>query len=189
MLNFSGEIATGGVVQAWFGTPSMASGGGVAGVAPVYLRDPRIRGSRSPGEKLLDINAIAIPEFGKEGPPQPPYVIRTPWSTNLDLTLFKNVRLAKEQVLQLRVGIFNVFNTASAGVFASGQYFGDLDLTLDTRCKVHVDNVPNGTGGYVSGVCDPTGGFEFTEQTKSNFGKIKTLQGRRIVELAVKYTW
>jgi hypothetical protein len=33
------------------------------------------------------------------------------------------------------------------------------------------------------------GGFEFTEQTKANFGIIRTLAGRRIVELAVKYSW
>jgi hypothetical protein len=48
--------------------------------------------------------------------------------------------------------------------------------------------VPTGNG-YASGVCDPTGGFEFTEQTRGKFGKISTLQGHRIVELALKYTW
>ena len=30
-------------------------------------------------------------------------------------------------------------------------------------------------------------GFSFTENTKSNFGKINLLRGRRIIEFALKY--
>jgi hypothetical protein len=187
VLNFSGDIASSGVVQSWFGTPSIQSGGGVSGIAPIYLRDPRL-GGRSVGNRLVDLDAIAIPEFGADGPAQPPYDLRTPWTTNVDLTVFRNLRLAGTQVLQLRVGVFNVFDTATVAAVANGRWVGGIDLELETRCKVRVDNVPTGSG-YASGVCDPTGGFEFTEQTKANFGTIRMLAGRRIVELAVKYSW
>jgi hypothetical protein len=54
-------------------------------------------------------------------------------------------------------------------------------------CNRTVDNVPNGVGGTVNGVCDPTGGFSLTETTLQNFGRINILRGRRIVEFALKY--
>ena len=54
-------------------------------------------------------------------------------------------------------------------------------------CNRTVDNVPNGVGGTVNGVCDPTGGFSFTQNTINNFGKINILRGRRIIEFALKY--
>ena len=36
-------------------------------------------------------------------------------------------------------------------------------------------------------VCDPTGGFDFTPQTKANFGKINLKRGHRVIELVLKY--
>ena len=50
-----------------------------------------------------------------------------------------------------------------------------------------VNGVPNGAGGTVDNVCDPTGGFSFTPNTLANFGKINLLRGRRVVEFALKY--
>ena len=47
--------------------------------------------------------------------------------------------------------------------------------------------MPNGVGGTVNDVCDPTGGFRFTQNTINNFGKINILRGRRIIEFALKY--
>jgi hypothetical protein len=52
---------------------------------------------------------------------------------------------------------------------------------------VTVNGVPNGNGGTSDNVCDPTGGFRFTDNTVANFGKINLLRGRRVVELALKY--
>jgi len=49
-----------------------------------------------------------------------------------------------------------------------------------------VNGVPNGSGGFAGGVCDPEGGFHYTENTLENFGKINLKRGRRIVEFAVK---
>ena len=48
----------------------------------------------------------------------------------------------------------------------------DIDLTLDTRCNRRVDHVPNGIGGYADGVCDPAGGYSFTDVARQNFGTI-----------------
>jgi hypothetical protein len=50
-----------------------------------------------------------------------------------------------------------------------------------------LDGVPNGAGGTVDGVCDPSRGFSFTELTKQNFGKIVTKRGHRVIELAARF--
>ena len=52
-----------------------------------------------------------------------------------------------------------------------------------------VDGVPNGVGGTVDSVCDPTGGFSFTQNSINNFGKINIMRGRRIIEFALRYTF
>ena len=36
-------------------------------------------------------------------------------------------------------------------------------------------------------VCDPTKGFNFTPQTKDNFGKINLKRGHRVIEFVLKY--
>ena len=47
--------------------------------------------------------------------------------------------------------------------------------------------VPNGAGGFADNVCDPTGGFRFTDNTMANFGKINLMRGHRVVEFVLKY--
>jgi len=49
-----------------------------------------------------------------------------------------------------------------------------------------VNGVPNGAGATVDNVCDPTGGFSFTENTIQNFGKIVLQRGHRVIEFALK---
>jgi hypothetical protein len=61
-----------------------------------------------------------------------------------------------------------------------------LDLTLQTTCNVRLTGVSNSAGGTTD-VCDPTGGFAFTQQSLDNFGKIISKRGRRIIEFAVKF--
>lgn len=182
-LRFTGDINSGGASTAWFGTPDMSAGAGFGAVMPLYLKDPRTGQKQKNGNYIFDIGALGIPKFGDSGPTQPPYDLRSPWRWNHDLTLFKNFRVTSGQKIQFRAGFFDLFNQA----FASQRFAGDIDLNLDTRCKVHVDNVPNGNGGTNNGVCDPTGGYEFTENTKKNFGKINLLRGHRVVEFALKY--
>jgi hypothetical protein len=133
---------------------------------------------------MLDVNCIGVPAFGEIGDLVPPYDLRQPTRFNHDLTLFKNFAIRGDQKLQFRVGFFNIFNQAFATTAVNGS---DLNFTLDTRCRVRVNNVPNGAGGFQNDVCDPTGGFDFTPQTIDNFGKINLKRGRRVIELVLKY--
>jgi hypothetical protein len=183
-LSFAGDAASGPISAAYFGTADVVgpSSSGGNGLAPVYTCDPTLPGSKV-GEKVLDINCIAVPDFGKNGDLVPPYNLRQPVRTNHDLTLFKNFAIKGDQKVQFRVGFFNLFNQAFASTGVDGT---DINLVLNTTCRVRVDNVPDGAGGLQS-VCDPTKGFDFTPQTKDNFGKINLKRGHRVIELVLKY--
>ena len=82
-----------------------------------------------------------------------------------------------------RLGAFNVFNQAYP-VYRVNS-LNDFDLTLEANCNRRLTGVPNGAGG-TSDVCDPTGGFTFTQNTINNFGKIITKRGHRVIELALR---
>jgi Carboxypeptidase regulatory-like domain/TonB-dependent Receptor Plug Domain len=188
-IGFSGDLAGDSIAQAWWGTPdhegyrvqNTTNNGST--ITPVFTCDPRISGA-SVGEKILDVNCIGIPAFGQSGPFVTPYYVRTPSRANFDVTLFKNFRIGKgDKKLQFRVGAFNIFNQASPGV-DSGQ---DLDLNLNTTCNVRVNHVPDGRGGFVDNICDPTQGFSLTQQSIQNFGKVLLQRGHRVVELALKF--
>jgi hypothetical protein len=182
-LSFAGAAASNGIAAAYFGTADVVgpSNGGGNALAPVYTCDPRLNNT-AVGSKILDINCIAVPAFGKNGDLVPPYNIRTPTRMNHDLTVFKNFKTVGDQKLQFRAGFFNVFNQA----YANTNNSADINLTLDTTCKVIVTGVPNGAGGTAD-VCDPTKGFDFTQQTKDNFGKINLKRGHRVIEFVLKY--
>jgi hypothetical protein len=181
---FSGDAASGSIAAAYFGTADVVgpSNGGGNALAPTYTCDPRLGGT-SVGSKILDVNCIAVPEFGKNGDLVPPYNIRTPTRFNHDLTLFKNFAIRGDQKVQFRIGFFNLFNQA----FANTNLGNDINLGLDTTCRVKRNGIPNGQGGLRDDVCDPTGGFDFTPQTKENFGKINLKRGHRVIELVLKY--
>ena len=185
-LRLAGPINSDGMERYFFGSPSFIGGQGAGAFAPVYVSDPRT-GNASLGDKLFDINAIRLPNLsaGEVGDINPPYNLRYPTRMNHDLTIFKDFRFSNDQRLQFRVGFFNLFNMAYAGV--RSDLTNDIDLLLETQCNVTVNGVPNGAGGTVDNVCDPTGGFSFTPNTIANFGKINLLRGRRVVEFALKY--
>ncbi len=181
-LRFSGDISSGAISRGFFGTDAFDTGSGnVGAIAPVFSRKPALGGTRA-GEKMFDINAITFPAFGQSGPTIPPFYLRGPNRWNHDVSFFKNVKIRESQKIQFRAGFFNLFNQAYAR-----PYQGDIDLRLDTRCAVKRNGIPNGSGGTADNVCDPAGGFFFTDQTKANFGKIITKHGRRVVEFALKY--
>ena len=184
-VTFSGDIMREDVQRAWWGTdghaPPIYNGGNAGAITPVFLGNPQL-GNTGLGEKILDIDKIAIPALGQSGPFQSPYYLRTPSRWNFDLSVFKNFAMGGAKRLQLRIGFFNLFNQAAPLFF-----FGDIDLNLDTRCNVTVDGVPNGAGGTADGICDPSQGFHFTDLTKNNFGKIVTKRGHRVIELAVRF--
>jgi outer membrane receptor protein involved in Fe transport len=181
-VGFSGDLANDGQSQAWFGTPDVRGIESIAGnqIKPLVSCDPQ-RGGTQPGETLLDVGCFQIPGYPEFGPYVPPYYMRSPSRMSWDITFFKNFPLGGSKKLQLRFGLFNVFNQSYATY--NDQ---DIDLRLDTRCNVRRDGVPDGSGGFQNGVCDPLGGFSYTPQTLENFGKILLKRGRRIVEFAVK---
>jgi hypothetical protein len=185
-LGFTGPAGSTQAAQSYYGTPDVVlltqPGTSQGGLAPVYTCNP-VTGNTSHGQTILDINCIGFPAFGQEGQVKAPYNLRTPTRWNHDVTFFKNFAISGAQKLQVRVGIFNLFNNA----FANTNQVGDITLTLNTVCNVTVDNVPNGIGGTANGVCDPTKGFHYDDNTKTNFGKINLLRGHRVVEFALKY--
>ncbi len=183
-LRLGGDIANADV--AWWGTPDFPDPDGNSNatgpITPVYKGNPMLNG-RKAGEKLLDINQLGLPAFGQSGGFQPPYYLRTPMRHNHDVTLFKNFALGGDKKLQFRLGAFNIFNLAFATTAIDAN---DIDRTLNTECLVHVNGVPNGAGGTSDNVCDPTGGYKFTDNTIANFGKINLRRGHRVIEVALK---
>jgi hypothetical protein len=181
---FSGQAGSAAVATSYFGTADVVgpSNSGGNALAPVYTCDPRT-GNSGVGEKMLDYNCIGVPAFGQNGDLVPPYNIRTPTRFNHDLTVFKNFEIRGDQKIQFRVGFFNIFNQA----FANTNIGNDINLTLDTVCNVTVPSLPNGAGGNATNVCDPTQGFDYTQATKDNFGKINLKRGHRVIEFVLKY--
>jgi hypothetical protein len=189
--NNGNGIGQNDIARAFFGTDAYNINGNnnTGGIAPIFLRDPRIGNSKKLGDKILDIDAIAIPGFGETGPAQIPYYLRFPSRSNFDVSFFKNFKISESKSFQLRAGFFNIFNQAYpspvGGMDINNPSTSDIHLRLETQCNVRV-TVPNGIGGENT-VCDPTGGFAFTQDTINNFGKITNKRGRRIVELALKF--
>jgi len=189
-LRFSGDINSAGQAVAWYGSDAFnVQGQSVGAVTPVYLGNPAAAGGGAVGDKLFDLSKLAIPTFPNSGPSQPPFYLRTPSRSNFDVSFFKNFKFSESKKLQFRTGFFNIFNQAYPTQISptGGLGSSDIYLTLNTVCNVHKDNVPNGNGGTVNNICDPTGGFSFDQTTKDNFGKIVNKHGRRIVEFAFKF--
>ncbi len=161
-LRFTGDIATAGAALGWYGTDAYSNQPASTGaIAPVFARDPRITGDKV-GDKVLDIGALQIPTFGQSGPHQPPYYIRTPSRSNFDVSFFKDFQISESKKLQFRTGFFNIFNQAyPRNIDTANANNSDIYLTLDTTCNVVVPEVPNGTGGVRTNVCDPVGGYRF----------------------------
>jgi Carboxypeptidase regulatory-like domain/TonB-dependent Receptor Plug Domain len=170
---------------AWYGTNAFSgsSATNTGGIAPILLRNPSISSGGKIGDKLFDINAVAIPAFGQSGAYQSPFYTRLPDRNNHDMTLMKNFRFKESKNLQFRLGLFNLFNQA----FVTRQ--ADVDLTLQTTCNARVRDVPNGAGILIRDVCDPTQGYSFTDTTKRDFGKIITKRGNRRIQLSMRFTF
>lgn len=183
---FAGDLGGDQAERAWWGTQDYAGGGGSGtpgGVTPLYNCNPNLgAGNAALGEKVWDIGCIGIPAFGQSGPNYPPDTLRTPGRSFHDLTVFKDFDLGGARRLQVRLGMFNIFNQA----FPDMINFTDIDRELNTTCNVQVSGVPNGAGGTGT-VCDPTAGYSFTDNTLQNFGKVINKRGHRTVELALRF--
>jgi hypothetical protein len=172
--NVTGDFNSNGTRQAYYGTPSGT-------VALGYASDPRLDG-KNIGEHLFDGNAFFVPSFGNYGTYQSPYYLRSPSRYNTDITLFKTFDISERQNVEFRAGFFNIFNQAFAN-----PNLGDVQLNINTQCLRRVSGIPNGNGGTVNDICDPTGGFKITNP--DDFGTILNKHGHRIVEFALKYNF
>ena len=93
----------------------------------------------------------------------PPYDLRTPTRQNHDITLFKNFAIRGDQKIQFRVGVFNIFNRAFATTAVTRS---DLDLDARDACATaRWTTCRTASAARSNGVCDPTGGFSFTQNT------------------------
>lgn len=203
-LRFTGDITN--LAVAAFGSDAFQSAGYAAGaIAPTFSKNPNLDG-KNVGERVLDLSAIGIPAFGTTGPVISPFYFRTPNRQNWDISLFKNFRIRETKNLQFRAGFFNIFNQAfPKNIDNQNASNSDIYLTLETVCRRTAVNrplvladgtitsftqtFPNGLGGTQDNKCDPAGGFDFTNATKANFGKITTKRGQRVIELALKFTF
>jgi hypothetical protein len=187
-LRFDGDLAPGNqnMCLAWTGSGDCGRSANniSSGFATPILGSNINLGGTSPGDKLLDIGQVGIPNFPESGPYNQAVYIRSPNRMFHDLTVMKNIPVGGGgKKLQLRASCFNCFNMA----FASPVVQNDIDLRLQTTCNATVD-APNGVGG-TSNVCDPTQGFHFTDSALRNFGTVNVLRGHRVIELAVKFNF
>ncbi|HKX33345.1 MAG TPA: carboxypeptidase regulatory-like domain-containing protein [Blastocatellia bacterium] len=190
-LRFFGDLASGDMARAWYGTDAFnISGNNTGAITPVYLKNPSVSNNKKIGDRILDPSAFAIPSFGNSGPYQVPYYLRYPSRSNFDVSLFKTFKISESKSFQFRSGFFNIFNQAyPTRIDANNPSNSDINLNLNTVCNRTVSGVPIGTNGGTpaNNVCDPTGGFSFTQDTLDNFGKITRKRGRRVIELALKF--
>lgn len=199
-VRFTGAITGSTVLFSSFGHNAAAGGDtpGSSGIAPVILRNPTT-GNTNVNGSYLDVSAFQIPSFGTSGPYQSPFYIRSPTTTNWDVTFFKNFSFSEDKKLQFRLGLFNLFNQA----FPNPD-LGDIGglngpaLALNTRnvinpatgaCYRVAENTPTGTGRIPADttLCDPTRGFEIDPNAINTFGRIVNKHGHRRVELAFKF--
>jgi hypothetical protein len=186
-LGFAGDLGSDQMEMAWYGTPHYLgfsgnfSQGSIGGITPTYSCNPQIKGGgNNVGDKILDVSCLGIPGFGQSGPFVGPYNLRGPSRNFHDLTVFKDFQLGGARRLQFRAGVFNVFNQAYPN-----PLLGDIDFRLEANCNRRVLGVSNGAGGTAD-VCDPQGGFSFTQNTLNNFGKIISKRGHRVIEFALR---
>lgn len=190
-LRFTGAIAQASQAVGWYGSDAFNgtnAGASIGAITPVYLGNPQVGGNKL-GDKAFDLSKLGIPSFGNTGPSQPPFYLRTPGRSNFDISFFKNFNITEEKKIQFRTGFFNVFNQAyptQINVASTNPADSDIFLALETQCNRTLRR-PNGDGGNVADICDPTGGFSYTQNTINNFGKIQNKRGRRIVEFALKF--
>ncbi len=90
-LRFSGDIASGDMARAWYGTDAYyVNGNNTGAIAPLYSRNPAVSNDKKIGDRLVDLAAFGIPSFGASGPYQPPFYLRFPSRSNFDISFFKN---------------------------------------------------------------------------------------------------
>jgi hypothetical protein len=199
-VRFTGAITGSTVLFSSFGNNAVAGGNSPAasGIAPVVLRNA-VTGNTNLNGSYLDVAAFQVPAFGTSGPFQSPFYLRSPTTSNFDVTFFKNFNITESKRLQFRLGLFNVFNQAFAnpdlgdiaglnGQSLALNTINTIDPATGTCFRVPV-GTPTGTGTIAadSTLCDPTKGFQIDPASAASFGRIVNKHGHRRMELAFKF--
>ena len=176
--------------QGYYGTPDsrVAHGPGQPvhrrGLAPVYTCDPRRRAEPSLVRSSSTSTASRVPGLRRSG--RGPAAVRPAdgrCGRNHDITLFKNFDLPRDQRLQFRVGVFNMFNRPSATTAVDRN---DIDLKLDRTCnRVRQRRLQRGRRHGRRGV-RPDRRVPFT-QNHQQLRPDQPARGQRVVEFALKY--
>ncbi len=162
---FSGDIGGDQAANAWYGnaatTPVVAGFGTPGGITPtVHLqsqprRQPRQWARRS-GTSAASASRPSVRRVRTIRPTRS--ALRGGRSTTSRSSRTSPMGGARR--LQLRFGVFNLFNQAYPDMIRNQ----DIDNHLNTTCNARVDGVPNGAGG-TGNVCDPRGGSSSTDNT------------------------
>ena len=152
------------------------AGGQAGDLAPRFRAEDGV-GSGS-GESRIDPAALSVPAINDRGP-YDRYYLRNPGFRNFDLSVFKNfpIGTSGRRYLQLRVEMFNVFNSAQ---------FDQLNTTT---------NVVNGAGQTGAAIFNnytnlsATNNFRPTGDTRvlgTFFGEPNRTRDPRIIQLGIK---
>jgi hypothetical protein len=162
-FKIKGSVGAYSVNQAtWLGTPDLP-------LQPLLTCDPSVN---LHNKQYVNGSCFALPGLGQNGPYQMPY-LHGPMFFNTDVTAIKNFKLKEKQNLQLRFAAFNFLNhpiTSFTGRFPQ-------EATLYFAGTTVASARPNNLGGS----CSVTG--------STCFGYAGYKQGRRVLELAAKYTF
>ena len=119
-------------------------------------------------QNFIKPNCFQLPQIGQNGPFQYPY-IHGPAYFDTDLTVTRNIPLAQGKNLQLRFAAFNFIN----------HPLESFSTSFPTQIQLNLSNLNTG-GAYASpALATPAAGF----------GSSDIKEGRRVVEMALKFTF
>jgi hypothetical protein len=139
---------------------------------PDYLLQPTLTcnpGLGSAGHQIIDANCFALPSRpGVQGQYRYPY-IHAPAFTDSDLTATKDFHFGESSNIQFRVAAFNFLNHANSSFTSSDKVGSETALNLSNT---------------VNGATETS-----ARSSNSEFGIVPLREGRRIMELSLKYTF
>jgi len=132
---------------------------------PVLTCDPS---THTQSHQFVNGNCFQLPQIGHNGPFQYPY-LHGPAFFNSDLTLAKNVPFGKTRNLQLRLAAFNFIN----------HPLTSFSTSFAEQIQLNLSNLATGGATASPAAATPSAGFGISQ--------IK--EGRRVVEVAAKFTF
>jgi hypothetical protein len=119
-------------------------------------------------QQFINPNCFQLPQIGQNGPFQYPY-IHGPAYLDTDLTIMRNVPLPESRNLQFRFAAFNFIN----------HPLESFSTSFPAQIQLNLSNLNPGGESASPALATPAPGFGSTD--------IK--EGRRVIEMALKYTF